>query len=261
MFLDNKKLNSICQEQENIIQQYEEDKLVQKIEDISFEINELKNSIKLKDENLNIIQNQNEQMKNHIDECENNIHNLSKFNDTLKIENEGLKNNILDVKNKNTLLQKNNEQLQTIIYDKERDINNLGSNLKAQKKIINDHILEKTSISNERDNLNNEILRLKEANNNLMNRIKNILESNQQIKQEINRRDKINGVLRKNKRNIERSLYTFNTNSTLNNSNLNMSIHSEMIGRYNKDYTNSPLMDKSTISYSPKNNNNLNMSS
>ena len=94
-----------------------------------------------------------------------------------------------------------------------------------------------------------------------MNRIKNILESNQQIKQEINRKDKINGVLRKNKRNIERSLYTFNTNSTLNNSNLNMSIHSEMIGRYNKDYTNSPLMDKSTISYSPKNNNNLNMSS
>ena len=35
-----------------------------------------------------------------------------------------------------------------------------------------------------------------------------------------------------------------------------------MIGKYNKGYyDNSPLMDKSTISYSPKINNQLNMSS
>ena len=108
--------------------------------------------------------------------------------------------------------------------------------------------------------LQEEILRLKEANNNLMNRIKNILESNQQIKQEINRRDKINGVLRKNKRNIERSLNSFNTNSTLNNSNLNVTVHSAMIGGFSKDNNNSPFMDKSAITYSPQTNNNLNLS-
>ena len=121
---------------------------------------------------------------------------------------------------------------------------------------------KKNSMYNDRDNLNNEIIRLKEANINLINRLKSLYEGNNEIKQIVNRKDKINGVLRKNKRNIERSLNSFNTNTTLNNSNLNMTIHSEMISKNNKGYyENSPLMDKSTISYSPKINNQLNVSS
>ena len=208
---------------------------------------------------MNTIQNQNEQMKSHINECENNIHNLSKYNDTLKFENEGLKNNILDVKNKNTLLQKNNEQLQTIIYDKDRDINNLGINLNAQKKIINDNLLEKTSMNNDKNNLTNEIMRLTESNNNLLNRLKSIAEANEQIKKAVDRKDKINGIIRKNKRNIERSLNSFNTNSTYNN-NLNITTNSAMINGFTKDNTYSPLMDKSAMSYSPQINNNLNIS-
>ena len=133
-------------------------------------------------------------------------------------------------------------------------------NLNEQKKIINDSILEKTSMNNDKNNLMNEIIRLKEQNNNLFNRLKTILEANDQIKKTVDRKDKINGVLRKNKRNIERSLNSFNTNSTLNNSNLNVTVHSAMIGGFSKDNNNSPFMDKSAITYSPQTNNNLNLS-
>ena len=104
-------------------------------------------------------------------------------------------------------------------------------------------------------------MRLKESNNNLLNRLKSIAEANEQIKKAVDRKDKINGIIRKNKRNIERSLNSFNTNSTYNNNNLNITTHSAMMNGFTKDNTNSPLMDKSAISYSPQINNNLNISS
>ena len=115
-------------------------------------------------------------------------------------------------------------------------------------------------MNNDKNNLVNEIMRLKESNNNLLNRIKSIAEANEKIKKEVDRRDKINGVIRKNKRNIERSLNSFNTNSTYNNNNLNITTHSALINGFNKDNSNSPLIDKSAISYSPQINNNLNIS-
>ena len=158
-----------------------------------------------------------------------------------------------------------------IIY-KDRELNNCLIDLKNQKNIINSNLKEKDELNNTKENLINEILRLREANDKLVNQLNSMIESDLKIKQLIDRKEKINGLIKKNKKNIERSLNSFNNiGNNSNNNVLNNTIQSAAVGFVGGNgninsysiINNSGIMDKSAMSYSPRLNvsNQLNLSS
>ena len=212
LFEDNKKLNSICKEQDTALNQYEDDKLnlVSKIEEINYELGNLKGKIKSKEENVLFLQNQNEELKTQVNTLESKLRSYEGKCFDLEKQSEALDNELTNTKNKVMQLQSNNNHVDQCLKNREKDIEKYLYEIDTLNKKVRDFTEETAFVNNQKDKMNTHINEMNMTNRNLQNEIKRILNTNEQVKALLDRKERIFTVLKRNKMNIERSLNNFN---------------------------------------------------
>ena len=213
LFEDNKKLNSICKEQDTALNQYEDDKLnlVSKIEEINYELGNLKGKIKSKEENVLFLQNQNEELKTQVNTLESKLRSYEGKCFDLEKQSEALDNELTNTKNKVMQLQNNNNHVDQCLKNREKDIEKYLYEIDTLNKKVRDFTEETAFVNNQKDTMNTHINEMNMTNRNLQNEIKRILNTNEQVKALLDRKERIFTVLKRNKMNIERSLNNFNS--------------------------------------------------
>ena len=213
LFEDNKKLNSICKEQDTALNQYEDDKLnlVSKIEEINYELGNLKGKIKSKEENVLFLQNQNEELKTQVNTLESKLRSYEGKCFDLEKQSEALDNELTNTKNKVMQLQNNNNHVDQCLKNREKDIEKYLYEIDTLNKKVRDFTEETAFVNNQKDKMNTHINEMNMTNRNLQNEIKRILNTNEQVKALLDRKERIFTVLKRNKMNIERSLNNFNS--------------------------------------------------
>ena len=213
LFEDNKKLNSICKEQDSALNQYEDDKLnlVSKIEEINYELGNLKGKIKSKEENVLFLQNQNEELKTQVNSLEGKLRSFEGKCFDLEKQSEALDNELTNTKNKVMQLQSNNTHVDQCLKNREKDIEKYLYEIDTLNKKVRDFTEETAYVNNQKDKMNTHINEMNMTNRNLQNEIKRILNTNEQVKALLDRKERIFTVLKRNKMNIERSLNNFNS--------------------------------------------------
>ena len=213
LFEDNKKLNSICKEQDTALNQYEDDKLnlVSKIEEINYELGNLKGKIKSKEENVLFLQNQNEELKTQVNTLESKLRSYEGKCFDLEKQSEALDNELTNAKNKVMQLQSNNNHVDQCLKNREKDIEKYLYEIDTLNKKVRDFTEETAFVNNQKDKMNTHINEMNMTNRNLQNEIKRILNTNEQVKALLDRKERIFTVLKRNKINIERSLNNFNS--------------------------------------------------
>ena len=213
LFEDNKKLNSICKEQDTALNQYEDDKLnlVSKIEEINYELGNLKGKIKSKEENVLFLQNQNEELKTQVNTLESKLRSYEGKCFDLEKQSEALDNELMNTKNKVMQLQSNNNHVDQCLKNREKDIEKYLYEIDTLNKKVRDFTEETAFVNNQKDKMNTHINEMNMTNRNLQNEIKRILNTNEQVKALLDRKERIFTVLKRNKMNIERSLNNFNS--------------------------------------------------
>ena len=213
LFEDNKKLNSICKEQDTALNQYEDDKLnlVSKIEEINYELGNLKGKIKSKEENVLFLQNQNEELKTQVNTLESKLRSYEGKCFDLEKQSEALDNELTNTKNKVMQLQSNNNHVDQCLKNREKDIEKYLYEIDTLNKKVRDFTEETAFVNNQKDKMNTHINEMNMTNRNLQNEIKRILNTNEQVKALLDRKERIFTVLKRNKMNIERSLNNFNS--------------------------------------------------
>ena len=212
LFDDNKKLNTICKEQDNALNQNEEDKtnLVSKIEEINYELSNLKGKIKSKEENLIFVQSQNEDMKNEISNYEIQLSQLEKKNLSLSNEVDNYKHSLENEKSKSEEIANNAEQIEKCLKDRERDLDKFMEELDKANITIRALNTDKGNLNEEKEKLIIQVKELTEKNQSLLTEIRNVIDNNAQAKELLDRKDRIYNLIKRNKLSIERSLNNFN---------------------------------------------------
>ena len=197
---DNKKLSKICQDQNNslYLTSQEKAKLNQKLYNDDASINNLNCRVRINTNNLNKTKAQFDKSTELNMNLQKDLQDLEDEFKKLKLDNIDLKNEL----NKQVLLRKNedkeNDQMRIVLNDRKNKLKCLNVDYWYLK---NNH-MRKCDESNmyqmENDKLKQHMILLTEENDNLSCEIDNIIKDDNQMKNILNRSDKLSTMLKSN---------------------------------------------------------------
>ena len=197
---DNKRLAQICHDNDNslYLANQEKAKLNQKLCKDNANINNLNSKMRVHSNNLNI-------MRNQLDKS--NELNLKLKKDLLSLEDafnkfEDDNKNMSDELNKQYLMRenedKNNNQMRIILNDRKNKLKNLNQDYCYLKNIHQRKCNEGNMYQIENDKLKEHMMILAKQNDNLSREIDNIINEDNQMKDILNRSDRISTMLKSN---------------------------------------------------------------
>ena len=199
------------------------------------------------------IQHQNDEMKNEIENYEMKLAQLEKINLSLKNEVDNYKTSLENEKNKIIEITNNSQQIEKCLKDRENDLDKYMEELDKANLTIRELNNDKGNLNEEKEKLILQINELTEKNQSLLIEIRNVIDTNTQAKELLDRKDRIFNLIKRKKLSIERSLNNFNDeNKAIVNSRISQDErvnHSEIIGN-TKGITNiySPVQEGLNLS-------------
>ena len=229
---DNICLTQICQDNEKNLKMGQNDinKLSQKIDENTFEMQNLNNKLVHHEDNVKDLQNKLDSCNDMNIKLQNSIKNYEKDFDTLRSENDVLKNDLLNERNLRAEKENQNNKLNVILMDRERELNQLSHDNDKMQMMNRNNNDKNKMYKVENDKFRNHVRILENQNENLINEIDNILNEDKKMREVLKRKNRIISLLRDNNDTLEKSINELD--AYINNNSCNI---------YQTDYkTNSP---------------------
>ena len=197
---DNKKLAKICQDQDKslLLANQEKAKLNQKLYRDNANINNLNGKIRYHSNNLNNMKNQLDKSTELNLKLKNEFQSLEDAYNKFEVDNK----NMCDELNKQHLLRenedKNNNQMRIILNDRKTKLRNLNQDYCYLKNIHERKCNEGNMYQIENDKLKEHMMILTKQNDNLSCEIDNIIKEDNQMKDILNRSDRMSTMLKSN---------------------------------------------------------------
>ena len=197
---DNKKLAKICQDQDKslLLANQEKAKLHQKLNRDNANINNLNGKIRYHSNNLNNMKNQLDKSTELNLKLKNEFQSLEDAYNKFEVDNK----NMCDELNKQHLLRenedKNNNQMRSILNDRKTKLRNLNQDYCYLKNIHERKCNEGNMYQIENDKLKEHMMILTKQNDNLSCEIDNIIKEDNQMKDILNRSDRMSTMLKSN---------------------------------------------------------------
>ena len=197
---DNSKLSKLMQEQDHslYLADQEKQKLGNKLNDDNATINNLNSKIRAHSNNLKNLQNQLDSSNVLNLKLQNNLKELDDTLTNLKLDNETLKNGFGQERAAREEEDQKNNQLKCILNDKQNKLRGLNNDYICLKS-GNERFTQKRKIlQTENEALKEHIMNLSRQNQNLSNEIDIVLKEDQQMRDILNRSDRMSSILKVN---------------------------------------------------------------
>ena len=205
---DNIFLNKICQDNERNLKigENEAQKLTNALNDNKYDLENIIKKIYLYEDKLKTLQNKLSSCNEINQGMNDNINKLEKNISDLRNDNNNLQNEIINERKKRINIGINNEKLENILRQKERELA-LLTNENQNCKLINNQYEHNKDINKlQNDKMKNMIRILENQNSNMINEIDNILDEDRRMKEVLERKERINSLLRYNNETLEKSV-------------------------------------------------------
>jgi chromosome segregation ATPase len=197
---DNKKLINLCQEQEHNLSIMDDDilNLDQKLKEDNANINNLNCKIRLYTSNLNDLRNKLDQSNVLNMKLKKDLQSLSNVYKQFELDKQTMINEL----NKEYSIRKDEENNQnklcTLLNDRQSKLQNLSQDYLCMKNMNEKVHLVKNMYQRENDKLEDHILMLTRQNENLSGEIDQVIKDDNQMKNILNRSDRMSTMLKSN---------------------------------------------------------------
>ena len=197
---DNKKLANLCQEQDHslYLAGQEKAKLAKKLNDDNANINNLKSKLRVHSNNLNNLQNQLDRSNELNLKLKKDLQNLEDAFASFNVDNQ----NLNDELNKQRILredeEKNNNQLRIALADRKNKLRALNDDYMYLKNLHDKRCEERNMYQMETDKLREHIIILSKQNENLSDEIDGVIKDDNQMRDILNRTDRMSTMLKTN---------------------------------------------------------------
>ena len=197
---DNKKLAKLCQEQDHslYLADQEKQKLGKKINDDNANISNLNSKLRTHGNNLNNLQNQLDNSNVLNLKLQKNAKDLDDTLNNLKLDNETLKNEYCKERAFREDEDKKNDQLRCILNDRQNKLRCLNNDYLCMKNAHEKMTNERNIYQMENDKLKEHIKILSRQNQDLSNEIDNVIREDEQMKDVLNRSERMSSMLKTN---------------------------------------------------------------
>lgn len=197
---DNKKLANLCQEQDHslYLAGQEKAKLAKKLNDDNANINNLNSKLRVHSNNLNNLQNQLDKSNELNLKLKKDLQDLEDAYNSFNVDN----HNLNDELNKQRILredeEKNNNQLRIALGDRKNKLRALNDDYMYLKNLYDKRCEERNMYQMETEKLKEHIMRLSKQNENLSDEIDGIIKDDNQMRDILNRTDRMSTMLKTN---------------------------------------------------------------
>ena len=197
---DNKKLANLCQEQDHslYLAGQEKAKLAKKLNDDNANINNLNSKLRVHSNNLNNLQNQLDKSNELNLKLKKDLQDLEDAYNSFNVDN----HNLNDELNKQRILredeEKNNNQLRIALGDRKNKLRTLNDDYMYLKNLYDKRCEERNMYQMETEKLKEHIMRLSKQNENLSDEIDGIIKDDNQMRDILNRTDRMSTMLKTN---------------------------------------------------------------
>ena len=197
---DNKKLANLCQEQDHslYLAGQEKAKLAKKLNDDNANINNLNSKLRVHSNNLNNLQNQLDKSNELNLKLKKDLQDLEDAYNSFNVDNQ----NLNDELNKQRLLredeEKNNNQLRIALGDRKNKLRALNDDYMYLKNLYDKRCEERNMYQMETEKLKDHIMRLSKQNENLSDEIDGVIKDDNQMRDILNRTDRMSTMLKTN---------------------------------------------------------------
>ena len=197
---DNKKLANLCQEQDHslYLAGQEKAKLAKKLNDDNANINNLNSKLRVHSNNLNNLQNQLDKSNELNLKLKKDLQDLEDAYNSFNVDNQ----NLNDELNKQRLLredeEKNNNQLRIELGDRKNKLRALNDDYMYLKNLYDKRCEERNMYQMETEKLKEHIMRLSKQNENLSDEIDGVIKDDNQMRDILNRTDRMSTMLKTN---------------------------------------------------------------
>ena len=197
---DNKKLANLCQEQDHslYLAGQEKAKLAKKLNDDNANINNLNSKLRVHSNNLNNLQNQLDKSNELNLKLKKDLQDLEDAYNSFNVDN----HNLNDELNKQRILredeEKNNNQLRIALGDRKNKLRALNDDYMYLKNLYDKRCEEKNMYQMETEKLKEHIMRLSKQNENLSDEIDGVIKDDNQMRDILNRTDRMSTMLKTN---------------------------------------------------------------
>ena len=197
---DNKKLANLCQEQDHslYLAGQEKAKLAKKLNDDNANINNLNSKLRVHSNNLNNLQNQLDKSNELNLKLKKDLQDLEDAYNSFNVDN----HNLNDELNKQRILredeEKNNNQLRIALGDRKNKLRALNDDYMYMKNLYDKRCEERNMYQMETEKLKEHIMRLSKQNENLSDEIDGVIKDDNQMRDILNRTDRMSTMLKTN---------------------------------------------------------------
>jgi chromosome segregation ATPase len=197
---DNKKLANLCQEQDHslYLAGQEKAKLAKKLNDDNANINNLNSKLRVHSNNLNNLQNQLDKSNELNLKLKKDLQDLEDAYNSFNVDN----HNLNDELNKQRILredeEKNNNQLRIALGDRKNKLRALNDDYMYLKNLYDKRCEERNMYQMETEKLKEHITRLSKQNENLSDEIDGVIKDDNQMRDILNRTDRMSTMLKTN---------------------------------------------------------------
>ena len=197
---DNKKLANLCQEQDHslYLAGQEKAKLAKKLNDDNANINNLNSKLRVHLNNLNNLQNQLDKSNELNLKLKKDLQDLEDAYNSFNVDN----HNLNDELNKQRILredeEKNNNQLRIALGDRKNKLRALNDDYMYLKNLYDKRCEERNMYQMETEKLKEHIMRLSKQNENLSDEIDGVIKDDNQMRDILNRTDRMSTMLKTN---------------------------------------------------------------
>lgn len=197
---DNKKLANLCQEQDHslYLAGQEKAKLAKKLNDDNANINNLNSKLRVHSNNLNNLQNQLDKSNELNLKLKKDLQDLEDAYNSFNVDN----HNLNDELNKQRILredeEKNNNQLRITLGDRKNKLRALNDDYMYLKNLYDKRCEERNMYQMETEKLKEHIMRLSKQNENLSDEIDGVIKDDNQMRDILNRTDRMSTMLKTN---------------------------------------------------------------
>jgi chromosome segregation ATPase len=197
---DNKKLANLCQEQDHslYLAGQEKAKLAKKLNDDNANINNLNSKLRVHSNNLNNLQNQLDKSNELNLKLKKDLQDLEDAYNSFNVDN----HNLNDELNKQRILredeEKNNNQLRIALGDRKNKLRALNDDYMYLKNLYDKRCEERNMYQMETEKLKEHIMRLSKQNENLSDEIDGVIKDDNQMRDILNRTDRMSTMLKTN---------------------------------------------------------------
>ena len=197
---DNKKLANLCQEQDHslYLAGQEKAKLAKKLNDDNANINNLNSKLRVHSNNLNNLQNQLDKSNELNLKLKKDLQDLEDAYNSFNVDN----HNLNDELNKQRILredeEKNNNQLRIALGDRKNKLRALNDDYMYLKNLYDKRCEERNMYQMETEKLKDHIMRLSKQNENLSDEIDGVIKDDNQMRDILNRTDRMSTMLKTN---------------------------------------------------------------